>query len=472
MARVSLAKLKRFQHEAQEFIKDAAKVDEQPHSSKWRRFARFWALVWISFSKNRGPVRASALAYTTLLALIPLLALVVSISTAAFAGAQGGERVDDLLDRLVRTVAPQLDLIHDEEERSIARYQTVEQIKTYIGNVNSGALGATAGLMLVFVGISLLSTIEATFNDIWGVTRGRAWLSRIVHYWATLTLGPVLLISALGLAAGPRFTTTRKALSVIPGLEALITMVLPFTIITLAFTAFYKQIPNTKVRFMPALVGGLVGGLLWQLNNMASAFYASRIVTYSKIYGSISIVPIFLLGLYFSWLIVLLGAQVAYAFQNRRVYAEERQAESINQRGREFGALRLMLFIAERFLMGEKPPTRADMSLKLGVPSQLSCQLLSCMGCARLVIEVQGDETGYAPARPLTDITIADVLDALRAGAGNDLSTHEDATREFLRDQFSRVSEAERNTASAMTIQELAEKSLLLRHTSADKNNE
>ena len=97
--------------------------------------------------------------------------------------------------------------------------------------------------------------------------------------------------------------------------------------------------PNTKVHWRAALAGGLAGGMLFHLNNVVSVLYVSRVVSNSKIYGSLGLVPVFMIGLYFSWLILLFGAQVAYAFQNRATYLEEKQVENINQRGREFVAL-------------------------------------------------------------------------------------------------------------------------------------
>ena len=106
-------------------------------------------------------------------------------------------------------------------------------------------------------------------------------------------------------------------------------------------TLIYRLMPATKVLWSAALVGGAVGGTLPQLNNLFSVIYVSRVLTYSKIYGSLGAVPIFLVGLYFSWIIILFGAQVAYAFQNRTAYVQEKQAETINQRGREFVALRM-----------------------------------------------------------------------------------------------------------------------------------
>ena len=103
--------------------------------------------------------------------------------------------------------------------------------------------------------------------------------------------------------------------------------------------------PNTKVRWKAAAVGGLIGGILFHLNNMASVLYVSRIVSNSKVYGGLALIPVFMIGLYVGWLILLFGAQIAYAFQNRKTYMEQREVESVNQRGCEFVALRLMTSI-------------------------------------------------------------------------------------------------------------------------------
>src|SRR5690606_3616896 len=131
-----------------------------------------------------------------------------------------------------------------------------------------------------------------------------------------------------------------------------------FTVLSIFLTLFYKLMPATSVRWDAALIGGMFGGCVLQLNNLFSVVYLSRVVTYSKVYGGLGVLPVFLVGLYFSWLILLLGAQVAYAWQNRNAYVQEKQAESINQRGREFVALRLMTYITEQFSIGNSPPTR------------------------------------------------------------------------------------------------------------------
>jgi membrane protein len=202
----------------------------------------------------------------------------------------------------------------------------------------------------------------------------------------------------------------------------------------------------------------LVGGLLFHLNNLISVLYVSRVVSNSKIYGSLGLVPVFMIGLYFAWVILLFGAQVAYAFQNRNTYLEEKQVENVNQRGREFVALRLMTTISQRFLLGQLPPTIVDLSRELCIPSRLAQQILATLVAARLVVEGAGCESAFLPARPLESITCHDVLRAMRAGQGEELSTKDEPLREELYGEFQRIEDAERKTAGAVSMLMLADR--------------
>ena len=472
-----------------------------------RRVAHFWVLVFRSFQRNRGPVRAASLAYTTLLALIPTLALVVSVTTAFLQNQQQGQDViQDLLDKFINTAAPQLNLIPsgDEEEASISRAEVVQNINNYINKINSGTLGVTAGLMLVFIAVTVLSAIEATFNDMWGVTKGRSWAARIVQYWAAISLGPLFIVSAVAFTATATNKEEPKPSSLLAGTAPASTnlaeviqeikepdadlrfteatndlpvagsakteekggllewlrkifgrFLLPFVVLSIFLTLFYLLMPATKVRWDAALVGGVFGGFVLQLNSLLSVVYISRVVTYSKVYGGLGVVPIFLVGLYFSWLILLLGAQVAYAYQNKQAYVQEKQAESINQRGREFIALRFMIYAAEQFYIGNKPPTRLQISTNLGVPSQLACSILTTLVQARLLVEVQAEETAYVPGRPIERISEEDILNAMRTGQGTELATTQDLACSMLRQEYERVQSAEMQAAGAVTLQNL-----------------
>src|SRR5438046_1067198 len=157
MANPALSRFKKIQEFLDE--SDLAGLD-QSQVSKFRRFAHFCYLVWQSFSKNRGPVRAASLAYTTLLALVPMLAVVVSVSTS-FLKKDGQKPIDQLVQKLITTVAPQLGLTQagDTDEAAKKRQEVVDRIMGYVENIQSGTLGVTAAIALIFVGISLLSTI-------------------------------------------------------------------------------------------------------------------------------------------------------------------------------------------------------------------------------------------------------------------------------------------------------------------------
>jgi membrane protein len=489
--------------------------------SNWHKFAHFWVLVWRSFTRNRCPVRASALAYATVLALIPMLAVAISISSAILKQ-EGEDQIDQFIVKLVASVTtlasinsdsadamddtgmemgdaeqettnppapaaslavpatataaatnnppvtaslgetnqhPPLPAFAQPEEAVKSRRVISRYIHEFIQNTRSGALGVTGSILLVFAAISMLSRIEDTFNDIWGVTRGRSWFMRIVLYWGVISLAPMLLAVALGLASGPHLEGTRKLLTTMPFIGRFIFEFLPVVVLCLTFALFYALIPNTKVHWQAALAGGLAGGILFHLNNLVSVLYVSRVVSNSKIYGSLGLVPVFMIGLYFSWLILLFGAQVAYAYQNRASYFEERQVENINQRGREFVALRLMTCIGQRFVLGEPPPSAVEISAALAVPTRLVQQLMQTLSAARLVTETAGAELAYMPARPLETITCHDILLALRASQGQELATRDEPTRVEVSGEFHRIEEAERQAAASVTMLALVNRS-------------
>ena len=163
-------------------------------------FLHFWVFVGRSFVKNRCPVRATALAYTTLLALVPVLAVSLGVSTSLLKSDQDQTR--RMIEQVIGQVAPQLEqLPGSEQEKVEARQRVIEQIQDFISNIHSGALGVTGTVALVVVAIGLLGTIESSFNDIWGVPRGRSWVSRVVPYWTAITLGPLIVILEIGRAS-------------------------------------------------------------------------------------------------------------------------------------------------------------------------------------------------------------------------------------------------------------------------------
>ena len=459
------------------------------------RFVHFWVLVIRQFIRHRCLVRASALSYSTLIALIPLLAVALSVTSSLLKN-QDEEQFQHAVEKLVAAVTPPatigtnvvtanaeaVTIVTTNTEAATenagheatptnavaasssgsgvvtvsAQKEIARQIWSFVQNTKSAALGTTGAVLLVFVAISLLGRIEETFNDIWGVTRGRNWLTQIQLYSTAILLGPLLLMAALGLAGGGHFQSAKDYIAQTPVIGKFIFQLLPLFVLWFAFTFVYQLLPNTKVKFSAALVGGVVAGTLWQLNNVFGFLYVSRVVSNSKIYGSLGLVPVFMIGIYFSWVILLLGAQIAYAYQNRAAYLQDRLADNVNQRGREFVALRIMTSLGQRFQNALRPATVFQISTELGIPSRLTQSVLRTLAHMRLVTEVAGAEAAFVPARPLETINAYDILLAMRTGTGQELPMREEAMLTEIYGEFARIEKAERETASTISLLALA----------------
>jgi membrane protein len=490
--------------------------------TKFERFVHFWVLVGRSFVRNRCPVRAAALSYTTLLALIPMLAVVMSVASIVLKET-GKDRIrvfiETFVDSMVPTIAntpPQTEPVYvpatftnnfdkfnldentlrqawigmpgasneppiltltppelggatnataqtnapaaAETEVGVAQVKenvstsTADYIYSFVENMYSGTLGVTGMLLLLLTAILTLTRVEETFNDIWGVTRGRDWWSRIANYFTTIAVGPVLILSAIGLANGPNFEKTRQLLEAVPFLQPLVSSFLPVAVVCFAFALLYKLVPNTRVDFGAALIGGTLAGVAWHIYNKLGFLLASQAVQANAVYGSLFVVPLLMGGLYIGWLTILFGAQVAYAFQNRESYLQERLAENVNQRGREFVALRLMTYIGQRFHEGLPPVTIRDISKELGVPGKLAQQVMRTLLTAGLVVEVGGTEAGYSPARPLDAINCHHILLAMRAAHGQEPATRDEPVRAEVLGEFARIQAAEEHAAGAVSM--------------------
>jgi membrane protein len=459
------------------------------------RFVHFWVLVIRQFVRHRCLVRASALSYSTLLALIPLLVVAFSVVSTLLKDTDV-EKLDQFVERTVSSLAPPANIptnsismntntvllatTNDVAENTSANNQTATNaaavvdagpaqtantqmevarwIHDLIQKTSSAArtLGFTGIVFLVFTAISLLRGIEETFNDIWGVTRGRNWRLQIMLYWAILTLGPLLLVGALGFTGRLHLQHTRSLIESIPFLAPLYAHALPIAIISFMLALFYKLTPNTKVEFSAACIGGLVAGAALHGYNQLGFLLVQRAFSANLFYGNLFLIVLVMGGLYIVWLILLFGAQIAYAYQNRAAYLQDRLAENVNQRGREFVALRIMTSLGQRFRNGERPATVPQISAELGIPSRLTQSVLHTLAHKQLVTETAGGEAAFVPARPLETINAYDILLAMRTGTGQELPLAENPALTEIYGEFARIEAAERQAASAISLLALA----------------
>jgi membrane protein len=455
--------------------------------SGWERFAHFWVLVGRSFSRNRCPLRAAALSYTTLLALVPLLAVLISLS-GSLLKRQGEEPIMRFIDEVVQAVTPGMDTnvvvsvpppasvgpetpapgraasapvseqsAPNADRITVSREEVARRIKEFIGNIQTGTLGVGGMIALLVLAFGLINRVDDTLNAIWGVTRQRPWHLRLAYYSAALLLGPILLTAAVTLTSADHVQSARELIKTAAPwgawLDQTFVGLMPYFILSAAFSLLYVAAPNTRVQWRAALVGGVLAGCLWQLNSQLSVFYASRVITYSRIYGSLSMVPLLMLAMYLHWLILLLGAQVSYVWQNGRAYLQDLQAENVNQRTRERLAFHVMTLAARAFHDGMPPPTLAVLAESARTSPRLVGQVVRALVEGRLLNEINGGAPAYVPARPLERITARDILRALRDrdGFAVPLRVAEEVER-----QLAALVAAEEESAAALTLAQLA----------------
>ena len=266
-----------------------------------------------SFSEHQGSLRAAALTYTTILSLVPFLAIAFSVLK--------GLGVQNALEPLLLQVA-------GESSR-----ETVQRIVDYVNNTNVKSLGMIGLLMLMVTVLSLLSTIEEAFNTTWGVKESRPLSRRFSDYLSVVVVGPLLLVVALSM------TTTLQSQWLVQWLihktvlgEAVVALfrLVPYISIWCALTFLYVFIPNVQVRFRSAVLGGVVAGTIWQIAQWGYFHFQVGVAGYNAIYGTLAALPIFLVWVYTSWLIVLFGLEVVKAHHGSHpVYRPPRRAPSV-----------------------------------------------------------------------------------------------------------------------------------------------
>jgi len=275
--------------------------------------------------------------------------------------------------------------------------------------------------MLVVIVIQLFISVEESFNSIWGVRRGRSLLIRIVMYWTLLTLGAVLALAALSLLSAVTFAPLfdylpwgHKVLAALRWSGPLVA----FTVLVALLTFFYRYIPNTNVRWSPAVIGAtVVVGLLF-LNNYLAFFYIKSVLRSQSLFGSLSLLPVLMIGLYIFWLFVLLGGQVTYAVQNVHYRSSRIAWDDLSQHSREGLSLLVLVLIARRFKNCEPPFTATQLSAAIRVPTQVLNESLNRLLDLRLVTASPPSagesalDNHYQPARPLARITLQEFREA------------------------------------------------------------
>jgi membrane protein len=395
---------------------------------------RFYAVLRVASITLSGlhevhvAVRAAALSYSSLLSLGPLVALAVLISGFAL-GNQDPALAARSLNRIIGVIAPQVAQFDKAETRDRAALpaangaataepdpELVKLITNFIANSRSGAAGLIGVFTLLIIVVQLFTTIENTFNDIWGVRRGRTWLARIVYYWSAITLGALLFFASLTLlSAGAFINVFFEKFPLGAQLKSLFVWMLPsgsVLMLILVLTLFYRMVPNTRVYWRAAIFGALVVTGLLFLNNYLAFLYFRQVFLQKSLYGSVGILPILMLGLYVFWFFVIVGGQLTYAVQNVNFRSSQVAWHSLNEYTRESLSLLVLLLIARRFKACGPAFSVSELAQHIRVPAQILNESLNRLCDLGLIAQLPPGEgrepTDYRhqPARPLDKVTL------------------------------------------------------------------
>jgi membrane protein len=372
------------------------------------------ALYWLSrilystvqgFDQHRLTVRAAALTYFSVLSVVPFLAF-------TFAILKGFGAYATFIDETVRpwlrqTFAPNPTL-----------YDAIERILQFVEKTDVSTLGAAGLVFLVYTSVSLVSSVEVALNDVFGAKTTRPLVRQLTDYVTLIVTSPLLVFAAAAFSAAAQSSSVVLFVRERLGLGPLIDFALrfaPIVVVGLALFAMYVILPNVRVRARSALLGATLAALGWQLSLVLHVQLQMGVARYNALYSVLGAVPIFLVWTYFSWLIVLVGAEVAASHQSQQLVRQRLHGRRADQALRETLALALAAQIAREFLAGGRRHSAAELADVLEVPPQVVDDILDALVRAGVVVRaVSGAEIGYVPARDVDAIRTSDVSDALR----------------------------------------------------------
>lgn len=423
------------------------RMPEEPWPRALYRFLRMAVLVVEGFIKSEVFMLAAALTYQVVFALIPLLVVMLAVVKGFGGFSSVGGRVQRFV---VEYITPQV------------QGDLAAQIDSFIQNVNATAIGVVGFIALLYTTLSLLTTIERVFNRIWGVKTHRTLLRRFTVYWTFLTVSPIVLAASLSMTSFVQSHSLYVWLSEhVPFFGRATLLLTPYLMAWILFTGFYIFLPNTRVQLGAAFMGAIVAGSAWETMKGVYIWYNTQIVTAYTFYGSLGSIPVFLLWIYLSWIVVLFGAEVAFAVQHVGTYRREIEQERLSAADRDRLALVVAVEIVCRFVRGEPPATGEQVAARLRATVRVVNQVLfelAAQGILREVADPGRKEPGFLPARDPAAVTVRDMLAAVRS-YGDPAALPEGAVAASM---YHLLDEAERQAGTALsgiTLRELAVRS-------------
>jgi membrane protein len=377
---------------------------QSPQKARLLRPFRVLLLAVRGFRAENCPLHASALTFYSILSLVPVLAMAFGVAK--------GFGFEKLL-----------------EKRIMEEFQSQQEVLTWmitfansmLENTRGGVVAGIGVIVLFWSVIKVLGHIEHSFNAIWHIEETRSYWRKFSDYLAIMLISPLLIImsSSVTVFIRTQVTTIMERVALLGYFNQAIFFslkLLPFCLIWVLFSFLYILMPNTRVKFSAGILAGVIAGTLYQLAQLTYIGFQVGVARYNAVYGSFTALPLFLVWLQISWLIVLFGAEIAFAQQNVEDHELDGECGRISPYLLRLLTLQAARLMVKNFAAGEPPMTRRELSLRLSLPGRLTARILQDLadsGTFNQTVAPKQKEPAFQPARDIQLYTVAYLIEAL-----------------------------------------------------------
>ncbi len=380
--------------------------DQSPRMSFLIRQLKILILAFRGFNEDKVQIRASALTYYSVLSVVPVMAMVIGIAKG-FGFQESVER---------------------EIEKAFAGQQEVQNFildftVKYIESIQGGVIAGIGLGLLIWTVMKVLGNIESSFNDIWQVKKGRSYSRKFTDYLSMMLIAPILVVLSSG--ANVFIQSIASKYEFFTGLDHIVRILIaavPYVLIWLLFTLIYLVMPNTKVNFRYAIIAGIIAGTMFQVLQWGYITFQGAFSRYNTVYGTFAALPLFLIWMQTSWVIVLFGAEVSFAYQNIENYEFESESSNISIRAKKLLTLFVSHLVIKRFAEGKPALTSSEISHELELTMRLLRVILDELVSSGIFSELATEnpkEIKYQPALDINKLTVSFVLNKIDERGSN-----------------------------------------------------
>jgi membrane protein len=388
-------------------------------------------------------LRAMSLVYTTVISLVPLLAV-------SFSVLKGFGLLESAKPQIVEAFEP----LGDKKE------EITEKIFSFVDNIQIGVLGAVGFALMIWSVISMMQKIESSFNFTWQVAKGRTLSQRFSDYLTVLMLAPLFIMVSIGITTSFQSNMAMEFLNELPLMGELLYIIgltIPYFIMGAGFAFIYIYMPNTKVKPLSAFVGGITTAVIWKIMGIVFTAFVANSSSNTAIYSAFASIIIFMVWMYLGWLVLLIGTSISFYHQHPQNIKVRPQDLRLSNRVKEKLALTIMQLIGKHFANSKDPWTAVSLSIELDAPLQAIERELDILEEYNLVVKLDGSRVYYHPSRPLEKISLLEIIEAARAyGEKTSMQYKRVKSPKVVTQATDKMDKAVQDTLSGITLASLS----------------